>query len=244
MYSPKSNTPIYRATIVFSFLLIMICSAANAQRRSSGMNADGDLLGGSSYNSGGYIMQDGWAMAISGGYESPQGELKEIYKGTTVFGASVRKRMGNIVYLGTIDYRAYKPRQSSFDYSEDGVSYYTASYSNYTGLGVYAGIAYEVPLGGLLSIYGGANAGFVFTKFTMTAGDGESTFLSASASEKATYIAPKAGFNIFLSEKISLGIEAKYSLGAVGANYNSREGGSITPGFHTLAGNVFLIVQF
>ncbi|MET3979239.1 hypothetical protein ABIB62_001826 [Mucilaginibacter sp. UYP25] len=244
MYSLQFKISTRWVAFVFSFLFITICSTVNAQRRTQGINGDGDMLGGSSYNSGGYVIQDGWAMAISGGYESPQGDLKEIYKGSKVFGASVRRRMGNVLYSGTIDYRSYKPKQSTFTYTEDDVNYYTASYSNYSGLGVYLGIAYELPISGLVSIYGGADAGFVFTKFEMTAGDGTSTFLSASASEKATYIAPKAGFNIFLSENISLGLEAKYSLGAVGANYNSREGGSISPGFHTFAGNLFLIYRF
>ncbi|MEB0249719.1 MULTISPECIES: hypothetical protein [unclassified Mucilaginibacter] len=244
MYTPKSKTSTRRIAIAFSFLFITFCFTANAQRRTQGINGDGDMLGGSSYNSGGYVMQDGWMMAISGGYESPQGDLKEIYKGAKVFGASVRRRMGRVVYSATLDYRSYKPKQSSFTYTEDDVNYYTATYSNYSGLGVYLGTAYELPISGLVSIYGGANAGFVFTKFEMTAGEGTSTSVSASASQKETYIAPKAGFNISLSENISLGIEAKYSLGAVGANYNSRDGGSVTPGFHTFATNAFLIIQF
>lgn len=243
MFTLQFTLSVRRIAIALPFFLTTFCTSAFAQR-TGGINADGDVLGGSSYNSGGYVMQDGWMMALSGGYETPQGDLKEIYKGARVFGASVRKRMGNVVYSGTIDYRSYKPKQTVFDYSEDDVSYYSATYSNFTGLGIYAGIAYELPLGGLLSIYGGANAGYVFTSYNMQAGDGESNFLSVSAKDKATYIAPKAGFNIFLSQYVSLGLEAKYSLGAVGANYNTREGGSVTPGFHTLAGNAFLIFQF
>lgn len=242
---PNSLQKTVRGLYAILFVLFVIAwSPANAQRNTPGINGDGDILGGSSYNSGGYVASDGWAMAFNLGIESPLGDLKEIYKSAPTFGATLRKRMGNLVYSGSLDYRSYKPKQNSFAITEDDVTYFTATYSKYTGVGAYVGIAYEVPISGLVSIYGGANAGIVFTKFKMTADDGETSYFSQSASNSATYIGPKAGFNISITSNVSLGIEARYSLGTVGANYNSREGGSTTPGFSTFAGNSFLIIGF
>ena len=235
----------FRAAFVIIVLFTTISLPLYAQNGSRGINADGDVLGGSSYNSGGYGLRDSWMIALNGGYESPLGDLKDIYKGAATFGLNVRKRMGNLVYSGTIDYRAYKPRQRSFAYTVDDVNYFTAAYSNYTGAGIYLGIAYELPVSGLVSVYGGINGGFILTKFKLSGQDDDgSTYFSQSATDQTTYIAPKAGFNILVSENISIGIEAKYSIGIAGANYNTRDGGSVTRAFNSYAGNLFLIYSF
>lgn len=242
MYSIFSKASFRWAYSILFVLLITICSTAKAQR-SAGMNADGDVLGGSNHSSGSYIMQDGWSVSLNGGYESPLGDLKEIYKGAPTFGVTVRKRMGSLVYSGTIDYRQYKPKQSTFTYSDEDTYSYTATYGKYSGIGLYAGLAYEVPVGSA-SIYGGINGGYVITKYEMIMQDGDDLFLSQSASESAVYIGPKVGLNFPVSNNLGVGLEARYSLGIVGANYNSREGGSVTPGFNSYAGNLFLTYSF
>jgi hypothetical protein len=245
MYPNSAKNPVRWVYSMLFILFIIIWSPSKAQRRNTpGINGDGDILGGSSHNSGGYIMQDGWLVSLNGGYESPLGDLKEIYKGAPTFGVTVRKRMGSLVYSGTIDYRKYKPKQSTFTYTDEDVYSYTATYGNYSGIGLYGGIAYELPLGGLVSIYGGVNGGYMITKYEMSMQDGEDVILSQSASSSAIYIGPKAGFNFAVSNNMSIGLEARYSLGIVGANYNSREGGSTTPGFNSYAGNLFLTYSF
>jgi hypothetical protein len=245
MHPNSSKNPARWVYSILFILLVIIWSPSNAQRRNTpGINGDGDVLGGSSHNSGGYTAQDGWLVSLNGGYESPLGDLKEIYKGAPTFGVTVRKRMGSLVYSGTIDYRKYKPKQSTFTYTDEDVYSYTATYGDYSGIGLYGGIAYELPLGGLVSIYGGVNGGYMITKYEMSMQDGEDVILSESASTSAIYIGPKAGFNVAVSNNMSIGVEARYSLGVVGANYNSREGGSVTPGFNSYAGNLFLTYSF
>jgi hypothetical protein len=245
MHPNSSKNPARWVYSILFILLVIIWSPSKAQRRNTpGINGDGDVLGGSSHNSGGYTAQDGWLVSLNGGYESPLGDLKEIYKGAPTFGVTVRKRMGSLVYSGTIDYRKYKPKQSTFTYTDEDVYSYTATYGDYSGIGLYGGVAYELPLGGLVSIYGGVNGGYMITKYEMSMQDGEDVILSESASTSAIYIGPKAGFNVAVSNNMSIGVEARYSLGVVGANYNSREGGSVTPGFNSYAGNLFLTYSF
>ncbi|WP_188409708.1 hypothetical protein [Mucilaginibacter phyllosphaerae] len=244
MFPNFIKNSIRRVYTLLVVLLIIIWLPANAQHRgSAGINADGDVLSGSSHNSGGYIAQDGWLIALNLGYESPLGDMKEIYKGAPTFGVTVGKRMGSLVYTGTVDYRVYKPIQSNISYTDDLYSY-TATYGNYSGIGLYAGVAYELPLGSSATMYGGINGGYIIASFKMTIqGDGIDGS-TESAGSSVTYIAPKLGFNFAVSNSMSIGLEARYSLGTVGANYNSREGGTVTPGFNSYAGNVFLIHSF
>ena len=246
MYPNCFNNPVRWVCSILFVLSLIICSAAHAQRRGSGgINGDGDVLGGSGYNSGGNIAQDGWSLSLNGGYEAPLGDLGEVYKGTSTFGVTVRKRMGSIVYSGTVDYRKYKPKAGTITYTDGDFYSYTASYGKYSGVGLYAGIAYEVPVGGTVSMYGGLNGGYMLTKYEMSVQDDAGTvYLSQSASTSVAYIGPKAGFNFAVSDNVSIGLEARYSLGIVGANYNTREGGSSTPGFNSYAGNVFLTYSF
>ncbi|MBK0380743.1 hypothetical protein [Mucilaginibacter segetis] len=245
MYPHPPKQPI-RWVYLFLFAFFMIIwSPSKAQHSSSkGMNADGDVMHGNSYNSGGIIRQDGWSVALSGGYEAPLGDLKETYNAAPTFGATVTRRMGNVIYTGTADYRSYKPKQSEFPYTYDDVTYLTATYSNYQGIGLYAGIGYELPITGLLDVYGGINGGVMFTKYEMYATDGAYTDSYVSSSSKISYLGPKLGFNCAINRKISIGIEARYSLGISGASYNTRYGGSTTKAFNSYAGNLFLTYSF
>jgi len=245
MYPQHSKKPIRWVCIPVFFLFVILSLTANAQRNTPGINGDGDMLGGSSYNSGGIIRQDGWSIALNGGYESPLGELKDVYKGAPTFGITVNRRVGNVVYSGTVDYRSYKPKQAEFLYNYYDQAFLTAVYSNYRGIGGYLGIAYEVPISGLLDVYVGVNGGFMLTSFSMDASDDEGYVgLSSSSSSSTSYIGPKLGFNCAVSSNFSIGIEGRYSLGFSGASYNSREGGSVTSSFHSYAGNLFLVFNF
>jgi len=245
MYTKVAPKPLRFLPIICFALLIVSISTANAQRRrSAGINADGDLLGGSNHSSssGSTAGEDGWAVALNAGYESPLGEVKELYKGAPTFGVSLIRREGNVLYSGTVDYRSYKPIQAT-ETENGGGGEVTAHSSNYTGIGLYLGIAYQVPLGSL-NVYGGVNGGFVQTKYDYSIDDGTTTYAAGSANTSTTYIAPKLGFNVPISGNISLGLEGRYSLGVVGANINSRDGGEITKGFNSYAGNAFLIYSF
>lgn len=242
---PHLTQQTYRfVPLFFLVFFLFIWSPSSAQRRSSrGLNADGDILGGSNHSSGGHISKDGWLAGINFGYEAPLGDIKEVYKAAPTFGLTVMRRMGNLVYSGTVDYRAYKPRQDTISDTYTGVGTFKEIYSNYTGIGLYAGIAYELELG-MLNVYAGVNVGTVITKYQLkTTQDGDEV-LNLSAATNSTYLGPKLGFNFAVSNNISLGLEGRYSLGVVGGSYNSREGGSVTKGFNSYAGNVFLTYGF
>lgn len=245
MYPNSPRIPVLRAYLILFVLTLFSYSPIFAQHRgSAGIGADGDMIGGSTHNSGGFIRQDGWALALNAGYETPNGDLKEIYKGAPTFGATLTRRMGNVVYSGTIDSRMYKPKQDVFIYSEEGLGTIYQAYSKYRGIGLYLGIAYEVPITGLIDVYGGVNAGFVFTSFKTVASDGTNEILSVSASTQVNYFGPKLGFNVAVSSNMSIGLEGRYGLGFTGASYNTREGGTTQKGFNATTGNLFITYNF
>jgi hypothetical protein len=231
------------AVIISLVFFLLICASVNAQS-SRGMNADGDVLAGSNSSSGGVVRQDGWLLAFNGGYESPLGDIKQSYKGSPTFGVSVMRRMGHLLYSATADYRSYKPLQSITQTTYDGTNYYGASFSNYRGIGLYLGIAYELPLSGDINVYGGVNGGFVMVSYKITIDDPSFSSTEEVSNAQSIYIAPKIGLNFMLSNSIGMALEGRYSLGTVGASYNSRTGGSTTPGFNSVAGNVFLTYNF
>jgi hypothetical protein len=244
MYPKPSRTPVLRACLIFFVLTLLSYSPIFAQRRGSGgINSDGDMIGGSTHNSGGFIREDGWGLSLSAGYETPNGDLKEIYKGAPTFGLTLTRRMGNIVYSGMVDSRMYKPRQDVYIYSEEGFPDIYQAYSKYRGIGLYLGVAYELPVTGFIDIYGGVNAGFVFTSFKAIASDG-TTEVTASADTQVGYIGPKIGFNVAISNNISIGVEGRYGLAFSGGGYNSREGGSLQNGFNATSGNLFITYNF
>lgn len=240
--APYLNLRIKPGVVIISLLLsLFVYSSANAQR---GMNADGDVLGGSNSSSGGVVRQDGWMLAFNGGYESPLGDVKQSYKGAPTYGVSVMRRMGNLLYSGTVDYRSYKPLQDIIQISYDGTDYYGATFSKFNGLGLYLGIAYEIPLSGDINVYGGVNGGVVMVSYKITIDDPSFSSSEEVSNAQSTYIAPKIGLNFMLSNSIGMALEGRYSLGTVGANYNSRTGGSTTKGFNSVAGNIFLTYNF
>ncbi|RFZ82168.1 hypothetical protein DYU05_16240 [Mucilaginibacter terrenus] len=243
---PNSPKRLAFATIFTLFILVVFTwSPANAQRRHTpGVGADGDMLGGSNHNSGGVERSDGWGISLNAGYETPRGDVGDFYKAAPTFGATVTRRMGNVVYSGTIDYRSYKPKQAEFTESEEGFEDVVTKYSNYQGTGFYLGIAYEVPLTGLVDVYAGVNGGFVITKFDLSASDGSGSYVSVSGNTSVSYFGPKLGFNCAVGSNMSIGAEGRYGLGITGASYNSREGGSTVQGFSAISGNLFLTFHF
>jgi|GEM_PF-1713163 len=230
--------------------LLIICLPAHAQRRYGGMNADGNLLGGSTASSGSVaeIPTSAWSIAQNTGYETPLGDFKDIYKGAPTFGISVFKRWNHLIIGGTIDYRSYTPKASSVAYPVDEANpniIAAISYSKFTGIGAYVSAAYEVPIVPSASFYIGANLGSIFSKYSYELTVGESyTEHGGGNYGQMPYIAPKLGLNFAVSNAITVGIEARYSLKYGGGSYNSREGGSVTQGFSSAAGNLVLAYNF
>ncbi|MEO7214094.1 hypothetical protein [Mucilaginibacter sp.] len=242
--APYHNLRFKLCVYILSFVLtLFVYSAANAQRN-RGMNADGDVLSGSNSSSGGFVNQDGWMIGFNGGYESPLGEVKQSYQGSPTFGVNLFRRMGNLLYSGTVDYRSYKPLANAQQISYDDVDYYTASYSKLKGIGLYLGIAYELPISTDMNVYGGVNGGVVMVSYKITIDDTNFSSTEEVSNAQSTYIAPKVGLNFMLSRSLGMALEGRYSLGTVGANYNSRTGGSVSKGFNSIAGNLFLTYQF
>jgi hypothetical protein len=242
--APYRNLRFKLCVSILSFVLtLFVYSAANAQRN-RGMNADGDVLTGSNSSSGGFVNQDGWMIGFNGGYESPLGDLKQSYKGSPTFGVNLFRRMGNLLYSASIDYRSYKPLQDTLQISYDDTDYYGATFSKLKGIGLYLGIAYELPLSPDINVYGGVNGGVVMVSYKITIDDTNFSSTEEVSNAQSTYIAPKVGLNFMLSRSLGMALEGRYSLGTVGANYNSRTGGSTTKGFNSVAGNIFLTYQF
>nr|WP_294943612.1 hypothetical protein [uncultured Mucilaginibacter sp.] len=241
--APRINLRTKFRLATLSFVLSMfIFSAANAQR-TRGMNADGDVMSGSNSSSGGTVRQDGWLMAFNGGYESPMGELKDSYKGSPTFGVSVMRRMGSLLYSATVDHRSYKPINAVTQITYDDENYFGATFSKFNGTGLYLGIAYELTAGDI-NFYGGVNGGFILVSYKITIDDPNFSSTESVSNAQTTYIAPKIGLNFMLTKSIGMALEGRYSLGTVGANYNTRTGGSTTPGFNSAAGNLFLTYNF
>lgn len=228
---------------ILSVLTSFVYSSANAQRN-RGMNADGDVMRGSNSSSGGFVKQDGWMIGFNGGYESPLGDLKQNYQGSPTFGVNLLRRMGNVLYSGTIDYRSYKPLTAVQQVTYDDTDYYSATFSNYKGAGLYLGIAYELPLSPDINVYGGINGGVILVSYKIIVDDTNFLSVEEASNAQSTYVAPKVGLNFMLSRSLGMALEARYSLGTVGANYNTRTGGSVTKGFNSIAGNIFLTYQF
>jgi hypothetical protein len=228
---------------ILSFTLILFTFSIASAQSTRGMNADGDVMSGSNSSSGGSVRQDGWLIALNGGYESPMGGLKDSYKGSPTYGVSVMRRMGNLLYSATVDYRSYKPLQATQLITYDDQNYYSATFSKYSGTGLYLGIAYELTAGDI-NFYGGVNGGYVLVSYKISVDDPSFSSTESVSNAQSIYIAPKIGLNFMLSNSIGIALEGRYSLGTVGASYNSRTGSSTTPGFNSVAGNVFLTYNF
>lgn len=225
-------------------LSVFVFAPANAQH-SRGMNADGDILSGSRHSSGGGgTIEDGWLLAFNGGYESPTGEVKDSYQGSPTFGVSVLRRMGNVLYSATIDYRSYKPLHDTLAVTPDGINYFNAKFTHFSGVGLYLGLAYELPLASNVSVYGGVNGGYVLISYKVSIDDPLYSSSEEVSNGQSTYVAPKIGLNFMLTPKLGLMLEGRYSLGVVGGSYNSRTGSDIQKGFGSYAGNVFLTYSF
>lgn len=234
------------ATSLLFFLMIFLLPA-QAQRR--GINADGNLLGGSNSGGGGlgYLPTDGWMIALNGGYEGPIGDLKEFYKGGPVFGISLMKRWNHFIFSGSVDYRMYQPKQSEFffqyEYMGQVVSTGTVTYSNFKGAGGYLGAAYEIPFTPSASFYFGVNLGGIRSQYSFSATDGQLFDISASEKSNIAFFGPKLGLNLAITNNIGLGAEARYSAGLSGAKYDET-GEATTKSYKSAAANLFLSYSF
>lgn len=218
---------------------------SQAQRRSGGMNADGNLLGGSSAGSaaGGYITSDGWSASVNAGYEAPTGSLKEDYKGGTTFGLTVGKKVNHFTFSGTVDYRQYTPKQpySELDPTQPGLGTITIDY--FTGIGVYVSSTYEFLITPGSCVYIGLNGGYIYSSTNI----GISTPFGSDSSPSKTrspYIAPKVGLNFAVTNTINVGVQAKYSLKMTGVYDSPISLPEYTTSFGSIAGNLVVTYNF
>lgn len=242
LYNP--NRSLYTIVLALTLTLFLCCRQAQAQRR-SGLNADGDLLSGSSAGSsgGGYLPTEGWSVSLNAGFEAPQGDLKADYKGAPTFGATVARRLNHFIFSATVDYRQLKPKQAVSEADPDQPGLGTVTIGNFNGLGLYVGAAYEFLLTPGASIYAGLNGGYIYSSTNVEVESmGFST--SASSSTQVPYFGPKLGFNFAVGNNVSVGIQGRYSLSVTGVSANSRTGAYVTPGYGSVAGNLFLTYSF
>lgn len=238
--------------IVFFVFLFIFWLPAQAQHGSPGMNADGDLLGGSASGSGGggYLAAEGWAVAVNGGYETPLGKLKETYKAGPVFGLTVINRWNHFILSGTIDYRIYQPkiRTGIYEVEVNGqpVAAGEINFSNFSGLGLYLSASYEVQITPGSSFYAGVNLGSIRSSYSYSYSKSQGVEFDVPEMPSSTvgYVGPKLGLNFALGNKISLGVEARYSFSVSGVSIDSFDGTTSTEGFKSAAGNLFLAYSF
>lgn len=223
---------------------MIICLPSQAQHRSGGMNADGNLLGGSKKGSGGaYLPTEGWSLAVNGGYESPLGDMKNDYKGGTTFGITVRKKARHFTFSGTVDYRQYKPKQafSELDPTQPGLG--TVTIDNFTGIGIYVSSTYEFLITPESCVYIGLNGGYIYssTNVEITTPLGS---VSSPSKMRSPYIAPKIGLNFAVTNAITVGIQAKYSLSMTAVYDSPISMPEYTTSFGSMAGNLVVAYNF
>ncbi len=242
-----------KALSVSAFISITLLSftiSTYAQHRSIGMNADGNVLGGSrAGGGGGYLPTSGWALSVHGGYENPIGSITEIYKAGPSFGLSVINRRNHFILSGAVDYRSFVPKHRvlpfEIEFNEQVVASGEITLTNFTGLGVYLGAAYEFMITPGASFYAGVNLGAIRTDYYATYSGTEAETTEEDPTKSTTpYLGPKLGLNFALGNKISLGAEAKYTLGLGKIAFNSIDGTPTTQGFKSVAGNLFLTYSF
>lgn len=212
------------------------------------MNADGNLLGGSKKGSGGaYLPTEGWSLAVNGGYESPLGDLRDSYKSAPTFGLTLSKKANHFIFSLTTDYRAYEPKQVSFpievEVNGQVVTAGEIRLSNFTGVGAYLGIAREWLITPSASIYAGLNGGYVFSKYSFTV-ETPLDVTVESQTKNILFMGPKLGLNFAVTNRINIGVEARYSVSIAKTKPDDTFDAPITPDFKAYAGNLFLTYNF
>ncbi|PJJ84126.1 hypothetical protein [Mucilaginibacter auburnensis] len=249
MYFSRPKKALFVVTVIF-VILLKFGFSGYAQHRSVGMNAEGNLLSGSRAGSGGgYLPTSGWGLSVHGGYENPIGSITEIYKGGPSFGLNVINRWNHLILSGTVDYRSFVPKNRvlPLEIKINGqlVADGEITLTNFTGLGVYLGAAYEFMITPGASFYAGVNLGAIRTDYNGTySGTAEAETTEEPTKSTTPYVGPKLGLNFALGNKISLGVEAKYALGLGKLNFTSIDGTPDTQGFKSVAGNLFLTYSF
>ncbi|MGY3215453.1 hypothetical protein [Mucilaginibacter sp. HD30] len=228
--------------------LMVICLPSQAQHLSGGMNADGNLLGGSKRGSGGaYLPTEGWSLAANGGIEAPLGDLRDSYKSAPTFGLTLSKKTNHFILSLTTDYRAYQPKQISYpievEFNGQVIAAGEIGISNFTGVGAYLGAAYEWLITPSASFYAGLNGGYMFSKYSFTTETLQDITVT-SQTNNIPFLGPKLGLNFAVTNRINVGIEARYSVSLAKTKVDEFFDAPITPDFKAYAGNLFLIYNF
>ncbi len=251
MHSPRFKKALFSLALIFAILL-NINYSVKAQRRSPGMNADGNLLGGSNAGGGGgYLGVYNWGVTLNTGYEIPLAELKDTYKGAPTFGLTLRRRFKQFDFSLTGDYRSFQPKERSSTYESEAFGQpvtSTLTFSDFRGIGVYLGAAYNMPITPAANFYVGLNGGYIISTFSMVL---ESDFiaLDVSGSSHVPYLGPKIGINVALTNTLSLGAEARYSTNLIkqtdsGKTEEGFDFTMTTKGYSSAAANMTFTYSF
>lgn len=188
---------------LFVFIsIIMSALEASAQHRHDAWATFG---GG-----GGGFSDSGYGLLFGAGYDVPAGDLGQTYKAAPAFDLAVVRYTGNFTFSTGLGYHAYQPKQATSTYNDGMGDTSSASYSNYTVISLYVGAAYNVMLGESSKLYFGLNMGTYFTHYSVNSSSAVLD-LSADVSYENLYLAPRIGFEFPLSNRLSLGVEAKYN---------------------------------
>lgn len=196
--------------IALIFLISLVTISAQAQRRSSAALTYG---GGGSYGS---ANEDGWGIAIGGGYEMPTGDLGTTFKGAPVFSISAIHNWGNFTFNTTIGYASFRPKLDTTFIYYDGQEAGYIKYGHYSSFEIYAGAAYNIAVADNAKFYFGFDAGSYYNHLDVSSGDTYTGYTVddetvSSGDQSAGYIAPKIGVKFVIGSNLLFGFEGKYN---------------------------------
>lgn len=225
-------------------ILLLMCFAANAQRRSgSGLTYGGG--GGYGGGAGSYGGSE-WGISLNAGYDVPTSDLAASFKSAPTFGISLLHNIGSFTFNATIGYVSYKPKLDTFYYDETDHTAGYIHFNNFSSFEFYAGAAYNIPLGEQAKLYVGLNVGTYYTHFAYDSNDGAGYEDAADTYNEASYVAPKVGITFMLSDNISLGVEGKYNfqISSSSGSGDAFDLGYTTSVNQSYSGNVVLTYNF
>lgn len=153
---------------------------------------------------------DGYALALSTGYDTPVGNLAYTFKPAQTYEFTGMQYKSGFTASFTLGYHAYKPKQDTFYYAIDSKNYGTTVYQNFTITTFYLGTAYNLKLSDDLTAYGGINFGIWYSHMVYDA-VGIAYGSDADLHEECLYFAPKAGINYLIGDHLAIGLEGKYN---------------------------------
>jgi len=234
-------------------LIVLLHTFVNAQMYSAvdppKRNNDGLTYGSGNNNDGGN--SSNWAVALSLGYDVPQGDLSTTFKAAPTYNFSVLNYYGDFTFNATIGYVTYKPKFDTVYYVGNDPTQGYFQYGNYSSLEIYTGAAYNISIADNAKFYFGLDVGSYINFFSFTSNDGEGNISKNSTTNGQQFVAPKIGVDFMVSDNLSVGLEAKYNFllsgsseTEIGDDYDYSSYSYSAVSYRTFSGHVTLTYHF